>query len=267
MVPVTASDADVRAPVAPAFPPSGGPAPGAVGDDRSAVSEAAQAPVLDALSLVPPGGRVVMVAPHPDDEILALGATLSALHDAGRAVRIVAVTDGDASHPGSDAWPPERLRTVRPAETAEALRRLGLDPNAVARLGLPDGGVAGREQDLADRLAPLLRPGDVVCVPWRHDGHPDHEACARAALQATRAAGVRCIEFPVWARVEAHPAHAGLRRAPLRRIRVPADLQAAKAHAVEAFRSQLDDDGGTAAVLQPQALRTWLGTDEWVIAP
>jgi LmbE family N-acetylglucosaminyl deacetylase len=239
----------------------------AVATRNTVALPAGDAPAIDALDLAPPGSRVVMVAPHPDDEILALGATLSALHDAGRAVRVIAVTDGDASHPDSAAWPPERLRTVRPAETAEALRRLGLDPNAVVRFGLPDGGLAGREHALARRIAALLQPGDVVCVPWRHDGHPDHEACARAALEATRAAGVRCIEFPVWSRVPAHPAHAGLRGVALRRILVPADLQIAKSHAVQAFRSQLDDDGETAAVLQPLALRTWLDTDEWVIAP
>lgn len=267
MVAVTA-DAPGTAGVPAAPPPSLAELARRAGGAMPASTAApAASDIVDALSLAPPGSRVVMVAPHPDDEILALGATLSALHDAGRAVRIVAVTDGDASHPGSDAWPPERLRSVRPTETAEALRRLGLDPGAVTRLGLPDGAVAAHEDALAERLADLLLPGDVVCVPWRRDGHPDHEASARAVLRAVAQAGVRCIEFPVWSRVPLHPAHAALREVPLRRIVVPVALQEAKSHAVQAYRSQLDADGGTAPVLQPHALHAWLDTDEWVIAP
>ena len=57
--------------------------------------------VTSVAELVPPGSRLVVVAPHPDDEILGAGGLLAATARAGRDLLLVAVTDGQASHPGS----------------------------------------------------------------------------------------------------------------------------------------------------------------------
>lgn len=81
---------------------------------------------IDILDLVPPGSRAVVIAPHPDDEVLGCGGLLQRLAEAGRTLQLISVTDGSASHPGSDRWPVQRLSVVRPQESAEALRRLGL---------------------------------------------------------------------------------------------------------------------------------------------
>ena len=45
---------------------------------------------------------VVIVAAHPDDEVLGAGGTMALLAAAGARLRLVAVTDGEASHPGAD---------------------------------------------------------------------------------------------------------------------------------------------------------------------
>lgn len=44
--------------------------------------------------------RLVVVAPHPDDEVLGVGGLMATAVGAGVELDIVAVTDGDASHPG-----------------------------------------------------------------------------------------------------------------------------------------------------------------------
>ena len=214
-------------------------------------------------SLVAPGSRVVLVAPHPDDEIIAMGATIAALAHAGHEVLIVAVTDGEGSHPQSARWTPAALRETRPVETQLALQRMGIDAR-VLRLGLPDGGLPQHEKALAERLP--IEPNDTVFVTWRHDGHPDHEACARASLAACRTVGAICIEFPVWSLVPSHPAHARLRHRMLQEVRVPAELAEAKRHAMAAFASQLLADGDTPPVLHEEALASWLGGNEWVMA-
>ena len=86
----------------------------------------AEVPGITVEELVPPGARAVIVAPHPDDEVLGCGGLLQLLATAGRSMQLISVTDGSASHPGSQRWPVERLSVVRPQESAEALRRLGL---------------------------------------------------------------------------------------------------------------------------------------------
>lgn len=214
-------------------------------------------------NLVAAGSRIVLVAPHPDDEIIAMGATVAALANDGHEVLIVAVTDGEGSHPHSTRWTPAALRAARPLETRLALERMGIDARMV-RLGLPDGGLPLHEKTLAGRLP--IEPNDTVFVTWRHDGHADHEACARASLAACRTAGAACVEFPVWSLVPSHPAHARLRHRTLQEVRVPAELSLAKRHAMSAFASQLMADGDTAPVLQAEAMASWLGNSEWVMA-
>jgi LmbE family N-acetylglucosaminyl deacetylase len=151
--------------------------------------ELASARPIDAGELAQLGSRLVVVAPHPDDEVLTAGGLLQLLAQRGHALLLVAVTDGEGSHAGSPEWPPERLVTVRPRESAEALACLGIERPELLRLGIADGGVAAAEAALASRLAALLAPGDVVVTTWRYDGHPDHEATARACLARGGAEG------------------------------------------------------------------------------
>lgn len=81
---------------------------------------------------------IVVVAPHPDDETLGCGGLIALAHDAGRAIRIIVVSDGCGSHPNSRSHPPNRLRDLRECETRAAVAALGLDEAALAFLRLPD---------------------------------------------------------------------------------------------------------------------------------
>lgn len=209
-------------------------------------------PEMSAGALVPEGGRVVVVAPHPDDEILAAGGLLSLVTALGRPAVLVAVTDGTASHPGSTRWPAGRLHAERPQESLAALTALGVQPQALIRLGLPDGGLREAEDDLARQLQPLLHPSDVVVTTWRLDGHPDHEATGRATVQAAAAAGARCLEAAVWAWHWAQPGDERLPWNRAFRLLLPAAVVQRKQAAMAAFASQIQPDPSTGA---PPVLR------------
>ena len=140
-------------------------------------------PVLaldDRARTVPP----LVVAPHPDDEVLGVGGLVAML--AG-GVEIVVVTDGEASHPDSTVHSRAALAAIRRAETVTACGLLGVVPAAIAHLGHPDGGVD--EAALTDALTTRLAPGRWCVTTWRGDGHPDHEAVGRAAAVACRRTG------------------------------------------------------------------------------
>ena len=214
---------------------------------------------LQALSSVtigqfaPGGARVVVVAPHPDDEVLGCGGALALLARAGREIVVVGVTDGEASHRGSLAWTPTLLAQRRRAERADGLARLGVSAPARA-LGMPDGGVAQDEAALAGRLSALLRPGDAVFATWRLDGHPDHEAAGRAAAAAAADRGCRLWEFPVWMWHWAMPDDPRVPWERLRRLAVDADARQRKLRAVAAHGSQLVE---TPAEDRPPVLPDW----------
>ena len=71
--------------------------------------------------------KVLVVAPHPDDETLGCGGLISLLAQNGRVFYIVFVTDGSASHRNSSAWPAARLATQREREASNALACLGIE--------------------------------------------------------------------------------------------------------------------------------------------
>ena len=142
---------------------------------------------------------LVVVAPHPDDETLGLGATAATLRSRGVDVRVVAVTDGGAAHPTPSAAERTELMELRRAELRAAAEVLGLGEPTF--LGFDDGDVAAREDELAAYLADLLRGATLVpwcATTWRGDGHPDHEAAGRAAVRAAADVGTVALEYPVW---------------------------------------------------------------------
>jgi len=191
------------------------------------------------------GRPIVVVAPHPDDETLGAGGLLQEAHRSGSPILVVAVTDGEASHPGSHLGR-EVLGARRRQETVLALQRLGLHDVDVIRCGLPDGEVALHEWELVLSLRGLVDRHTVLITTWRHDSHPDHEATGRAVASVAAASGVRLLEFPIWAWRWATPAH-GMPLFSARRREVgPADL-AAKRHAIQAYRSQIEPIGPAAA--------------------
>lgn len=218
--------------------------------------DARRLPRLLPAALVRADQRAVVVAPHPDDEVLMVGGLLAELAALGRATVLVAVTDGEASHPGSTRWPRDQLARQRTAETALALARLGCSGD-VARLGLPDGDVEAHAGALAQRLHRLLRPSDVVFTTWTLDGHPDHEATGRATRAAAQTVGARVYEVPVWGW---HWAPAGAAQMPWSTAGLialsPQALQRKDA-ALRAFTSQWERDDSCAEtpVLRPAILQ------------
>ncbi|MFM9923738.1 PIG-L deacetylase family protein [Variovorax sp. H27-G14] len=203
-------------------------------------------PTIDLHALVPEGARAVVVAPHPDDEVLSVGGLLAQLADIGTPVAVIAVTDGTASHQGSTEWPADRLAQTRPSETLQALRCLGLHIEPI-RLGLPDGGLQVSRALLAARLVQLLRPRDVVFTTWRQDGHPDHEATGEACALAVASTGARLVEVPVWGWHWAGPGDARVPWQRAFRVVLSDDAVRRKRAAVQAFTSQLLHDASTGA--------------------
>ena len=193
---------------------------------------------LSIAQLAPRGSRVVVVAPHPDDEVLGCGGTLAMLARAGYEIVVISVTDGEAGYPGSIVWTPTLLARERALERAKGLERIGLSRGALT-LGIPDGRVGEQETALIERISDVLRADDTLLSTWRRDGHPDHEAAGRAAAAAAARHGCHLWEFPVWMW---HWAEVGDHRVPwrhLRRLQLDPDARHRKAHAIAAHDSQL----------------------------
>jgi len=193
---------------------------------------------------------VTVVAAHPDDEVLGVGGTMAILAAAGARLRLIAITDGDASHPDSR---PVAIARTRTAESLVALGRLGARDTDVIRLRLPDTAVAAHEEELTASLRELCAGFDVCLAPWEEDAHADHEAAGRAARRAAAADGPIVLSYPIWMWHWARPADPRVPWSRACRIPLPADISARKQCAIGAFASQLAGRGpGLGPVLPPE---------------
>ncbi|AIN58463.1 MULTISPECIES: PIG-L deacetylase family protein [Pseudomonas] len=209
--------------------------------------------------LCPPGRRLVLLAPHPDDEILMAGGLLAGFHGREQDLLLISATNGEGSHPHSAHWTEHRLRHQRPQESRHALQQLDLDLNRLdwRRLNLKDGALPRDEAFLANYLEQLLEPDDLLLTTWRGDGHCDHEAAGRAAAQAAQARRVQLAEAPVWAWHWATPDDPRLPWPQAHRVQLDDTRLARKRQALAAHASQLQPDGEHPPVL-PVTLQTCL---------
>lgn len=196
------------------------------------------APLLLA-SLVPMGSRLVVVAPHPDDEILACGALLADCVRNSIEVLVIALTDGDASHGTHDQLAMRRLAERRRAESANGLGVLGLLTRHVIRLRLPDGQLRQHQGQITAALLHLLNAFDVVVTTWALDGHPDHEAAGEAAVAACHARGCTVLQAPVWMWHWAQPGDARVPWAHMVALGASPEASALKQQALACHNSQL----------------------------
>lgn len=180
--------------------------------------------------------RMVVVAPHPDDEVLGCGGLIHTARCAGIDVRLVSVTQGEACYPGTVA----DMADIRGREVRAAMRALGVAEDAITALGLADGAVTADEPRLCDVLASLIGPRDLVLGTWEEDGHPDHDATGRAARAAAALRGARYAAYPVWAWHWLPPPRAGGRLRGAARFHLEADARDAKRRAMACFESQLE---------------------------
>ena len=135
-------------------------------------------------------GRLLILAPHMDDETLACGGTIL-LHADRTMVHCLFATDGAASPAPLLPWlgtaDPE-LVARRRQEAQAATRVLGVPEANLEFLDLPDGGLAARKAELESalgRAVSRLQP-EFVFAPFRYDVHPDHVALNRAARAVLR---------------------------------------------------------------------------------
>ena len=239
---------------------------------RSAREWAALVASLPAVSQPwPPPGPIVLVAPHPDDELLGAGATLASASDAGTEVRVVAATDGEMSHPHLTVDRRNRLTDRRLDETLQAYESAGIRAERI-RLSLPDGGAAGRgakrwEIGLTVGLASILDGATTCLAPWVDDGHPDHDACGRVARSLCAELGVVLVEFPIWSWNWDDPAAPSIPFNRAVRFDLDEELLERKQAGISAYSSQIRPEDGNRAVLPSRFLSHFARPAEVFFSP
>ncbi|MDX2165637.1 MAG: PIG-L deacetylase family protein [Deltaproteobacteria bacterium] len=132
----------------------------------------------------------LVIAPHPDDEVLGCGGTIRRMRQLGVPVDLLFLTDGRHSHRG--AVDRATLARQREAEARGAAAALLVEPARVHFLAHEDLHLADAAAPARQQVAAWLRAHRPlqVLIPSRHDGHPDHRAANHIARAALRDAGL-----------------------------------------------------------------------------
>jgi LmbE family N-acetylglucosaminyl deacetylase len=141
-------------------------------------------------------GRIIVFAPHPDDETLGCGGTIAKKLAEGYEVIIVVMTDGRflllKSFGIDDDPSPEQVKEIRRGEVLRATTILGVPKKNVIFLDFVDGTLEENERDAQEKIAEILSkfPPSEVYLPFERDGHSDHQAANRIVKKAIEQVGI-----------------------------------------------------------------------------
>ncbi len=177
--------------------------------------------------------KVLVLAPHMDDEVLGCGGTVARHALAGSDIQVVFLTDGSRGggamrSPDGAALPPQEVVAVRKAEANRAAQALGV--STLTFLDAEDSQLSTDAQ-VGLRLRDILlreRP-EIVYLPFFMEAHPDHRAVSTVLRSATRDTSLQfeCRAYEVWTPLVANSV-----------VRIDQTIEA-KRQAMKCYSSQL----------------------------
>lgn len=215
------------------------------------------------------GKRVLVVAPHADDETLGVGGTIARMVNEGNHVAVAVMTGhGDEPHP---TWPRSVWDTVR-GEAREAMETLGVSELLFREI--PAAGVAQYPTWKLNRAAAEVvnetRP-EVLFVPFPFDLHKDHREVFHAFSVAWRTSS------PIGAAIREIYAYETLSEThwnapyvesgffPNVHVDVSSTLET-KLAALGRYKSQIQPPPGTRSLAAARAQAVWRGAQIGVAA-
>lgn len=144
--------------------------------------------------------KALIFEPHDDDLIISMGGTALKLIENGYALKTVQMTDG---RHGSEKIEPEELVKVRREEKNKELDVLEIDAEF---LDYEDGKLwdlmQNNSEEVVDKIRKILENfnPDVVFMPARDEGHPDHRATNIIVSRALEVSEIKPlkISYIVW---------------------------------------------------------------------
>jgi LmbE family N-acetylglucosaminyl deacetylase len=155
----------------------------------------------------PGAERVVVLAPHMDDETIGCGGTVALHARAGGSVTVVFLTDGRNGGGGIGALS-GAARAHKQLELIETRKReaqsalLALGASDMRCLGICDGDLVKEVDRAAEKLAGILAEiqPEIVYLPFFVDEHSDHRATSEVLLAAANGLSINftCAGYEVW---------------------------------------------------------------------
>lgn len=145
--------------------------------------------------------KVLIVAPHPDDEVLGCSGLIQRMIENGKQVHIAILSGGGKSHQSCCHIDESTLIDSRRNLSRKAAEILGLPLNQLHFLDYPDGRISyndpetQRLQTLIEKISP-----DAIFVPHKGEGWSDHIEAGKIVREIirTKTTPIQLYEYCVW---------------------------------------------------------------------
>ncbi|AKM82101.1 TPA: PIG-L family deacetylase [Candidatus Berkelbacteria bacterium] len=128
--------------------------------------------------------KVLVLAPHPDDEVFGIGGALKKLSKNGSKIMVVYFCDGSAGTDGRTKKDP-KLAAIRRKEVKKSAKILGIRKQIF--FGFEDGNLKA-DKIIVKALSKLIEEfkPDIIFVPSFLDNHPDHRAVNKILMSLNK---------------------------------------------------------------------------------
>ena len=146
------------------------------------------------------GERVLIIAPHPDDEVIGCAGLIQQCLCNKKQVFVCILTGGEGSHRGCCSISAEELKANRRELAARINKKIALPKENLFMLDFPDGGInlVCKESQCLKDLCIKIVPDSVFIPHQKGEGWPDHIEAGNIVKQITRGTNITLYEYCVW---------------------------------------------------------------------
>lgn len=146
--------------------------------------------------------KVLIISPHPDDEVFGCGGLIQSLIQEGKHVELIILSKGEAVHRHCCPNDEDNIVQTRSNLAIKANALLGIPSNQIHHLDFPDGNFISTQDnlDLIDILKARISniaPTEIF-IPHPYENSPDHAAATRIILNTIRDSSISVFYYCVW---------------------------------------------------------------------
>jgi len=153
--------------------------------------------------------KIVIFAPHPDDESYGIGGSIMKWLEEGHKVHIIWFTDGRAGYRKAreenqledceeTRISEDKLAEIRLKEADAAGAYLGVNQENRHFLKYHDQELKNNVNNAVERIKDIVVDADRFVIPSDHNGHPDHQATHDIAIKVAQELNLMNLEFYVY---------------------------------------------------------------------
>jgi N-acetylglucosamine malate deacetylase 1 len=202
--------------------------------------------------------NVLIVAPHPDDEVLGCGGTIKKLASQGIKVIVLIATRGK-----KELYSEERIENVR-GEALRAHKLLNVTETRFLDFPAPDLDLISIAE-LSEAINQVIKEFEIetIYLPHRGDIHHDHKAIFNAGLVSARPCSNNTVKkifcYETLSETEWAAPFSDDAFIPVRFVNI-ADEFSAKLEAMKCFKSQLREFPNSRSIKSIEALANFRGS-------